>query len=85
MRTIIISFFLLTSAICFGQKSKDTTAAIDSLDIKVISMRDFINYLERINQSALRQFNLTEQDKYAAIRREIEQVVAEADRKRKPK
>lgn len=62
-------------------KTKQTK--VDSMDIKVISMRELANYLERINLSAQRQFNLTEVQKYEAILKTIQAIYADADRKRR--
>lgn len=58
---------------------------VDSLDLKVISMRELAAYLERINLAAQGQFNLTEVKKYEQILRTIQSVYSEADRKRRKK
>lgn len=67
------------------ESENDTTKtpAVDSMDLKVISMNEFNLYLERISIVAMKQFNLTEKSKYDAILKELLQIQAEADKKRR--
>lgn len=73
-------FFGLTT--CFAQK-KDSTAKVDSLDMKVISQREMVEYLERINKVAMNQFTLAEQERYQPILNELRSILADVERKRK--
>ncbi len=78
MRLLIISMFL--SFEVFGQK--DSTK-VDSMDLKVISMKELRIYLDRINLTAQKQFSVAEMNKYQELLKIIQSVYIEADRKRK--
>lgn len=81
-----ILFFIITiffSVSCFGNVDTTKTPSVDSMDLKVISMKEFNAYLDRINVVAQKQFNLTEVKKFEQILKEIQSVYAEADRKRR--
>lgn len=56
---------------------------VDSMDIKVISMKEFNIYLNRISLAAMKQFDLTEKEKYDAILKVLLTIQAEVDKKRK--
>ena len=73
MRLTIIILTTLISSVCFGQK--DT--------VKTISVKELTEYLERVNLVAMKQFNLTEQNKYNEILKELKAILQEADKKRK--
>ncbi len=64
----------------FGQK--DSTK-VDSMDLKVISMKELRIYLDRINLTAQKQFSVAEMNKYQELLKIIQSVYIEADRKRK--
>lgn len=88
MKLTILAIFL--SLNCFGQtvngavnKVPPTTNYIDSTDIKTISFKELNQYLTRINVVAMKQFNLTEQNKYNEILKELQAILQEADKKRK--
>lgn len=82
MKTLFLIITILFSVVCFGQPIKDT-AKVDSLDMKVISMKELRVYLERIDLTAKEQFNLTEVPRYEQILKIIREIYAEADRKRR--
>ena len=93
MKLTILSAIIFLSVNCFGQQSQNAGPAIidtgvvksksDSSAIKVISIKEFEAYLQRINQVAMKQFDLTEKAKYDKIFEEIRSVFIEADKKRK--
>lgn len=85
---IIIAIFFSFSVAAQPTKIKaDTTVtpSVDSMDLKVISMKDFADYLEKINQTIQKQFNITEVGKYQEVLKIIQSVYAEADKKRRSK
>lgn len=82
MKLIFISLCVFFSCVSYSQDKKDK---VDSLDLKVISMRDLEGYLKRIDLISQKQFDLTEVKKYEQILKTIQSVYAEADRKRKIK
>lgn len=92
MRLLFISLFI--STLCFGQgdtllhtnsKQIGYKSAIDSLDMKVVSMKELESYLQRISIVAMKQFDLTEKAKYDNIFKELQAIYLEADKKRKQK
>lgn len=83
MKLLFIALFI--STICFGQDSTKAKPAIDSLDLKVISVNEFVGYMNRVNLIIMKQFDLTEQEKYLRINKEINAVIDEINRKRKQK
>lgn len=78
VKLFIIS--ILFSTVCFGQKDSTNT---DSLDLKVISMRDLEIYLKRIDLISQKQFDISEVKKYQQILKVIQSVYTEADKKRR--
>lgn len=76
MRLTLIILTTLISSICFGQTEKIDT-------IKTISIKELTEYLTRVNVVAMKQFNLTEQNKYNEILKELQAILQEADKKRK--
>lgn len=80
---IFLIVMILFSVVAFGQKPINDTAKVDSLDLKVISIRELESYLQRIDLAAKKQFDLTEVSKYQKILKEIQSIYAEADRKRR--
>lgn len=93
MRFIIISLLMIISVVCFGQtanvdssvKHVGKTAKIDSLDMKVFSIRDVNSYLLRIDKVAasLKNLRLSKEDDYKQLVTELNLILAEADKKRK--
>ena len=74
MKLLIIS--ILFSSVCYGQKDSTDT-------VKVISMKEFRGYLDRINQVAQKQFSVAEINKYQELLKTIQSVYIDADKKRK--
>ncbi len=96
MKLFVLIITILFSANVFGQvvsdstgkkldkiKAKQTSQKVDSMDLKVISMRELATYLDRINTVAQIQFNLTEVTKYEQILKTIQAIYKEADKKRR--
>lgn len=61
------------------------TPKVDSLDMKVFSMRDLGGYLDRINITMQSQLKISEMKKYEQLVKIIQAVYADADKKRKQK
>ena len=68
-----------------GVSDTATIPKVDSMDIKVISMKEFNAYLETINTTIQKQFNVSEIDKYQQVLKTIQSVYADADKKRRVK
>jgi len=82
MKLIFISLCVFFSCVSYSQEKKDSTK-IDSMDLKVISMRELQGYLDKINIEAQKQFNVADLKKYQEILKTIQSVYIEADRKRR--
>lgn len=83
MKTLFLIIAICFSVVCFANVDTTKPAKVDSLDMKVISMREFEAYLQRIDLTAKKQFDLTEVPKYEQILKIIQSVYLEADRKRR--
>lgn len=86
MRFIIISFLMISSAVCFSQ-TENKTSKVDSMNMKVFSMKDLNDYLIRIDKVAasLKNIRLSKEEDYKQIVTELNLIYAEADKKRKSK
>lgn len=56
---------------------------VDTMDIKIISMKELSTYLERINTIVQKQFDISQTAKYNLILMEIQRVYMEANKKKK--
>lgn len=72
-------------SVCYGQEVNRPT--VDSMDMKVFSMRELNEYLSRINTIAASVKNLKQpkSEDYKEIVLELNAISAEADRKRRKK
>lgn len=92
MRIIIL---IITVLFCFnvsGQNSSGNIVGdlemtdkpkVDTMDIKIISMKELSTYLERINTIVQKQFDISQTAKYNLILMEIQRVYMEANKKKK--
>lgn len=89
MKLTILIIAVLFSGVCFGQggasQGPPVFIPVDSADIKVISIKEFTNYLARIDNTIKKQFTIAEEARYKAIFKELQAIYEEADRKRKQK
>jgi len=86
--TIIIIAILISVAGNAQVKKSDkikTPTTIDSLDMKIISKRELLGYLQRIDGTAKAQFTIAEKPRYDAILKVLQDILAEAEQKRKQK
>jgi len=74
---------MFSTLIPFDDTTK--TPSVDSMDLKVISMKELGAYLDKINLATQKQCDLTEVIKYEQILKTIQSVYAEADKKRRVK